>query len=795
MRYGSVCSGIEAASVAWHSLGWTPAWLAEVDVSASAVLAHRLGATAPRYPLAGTEKSLNRIQWGSQLVNWGDMTRLPEAVRTGAAEAPDILCGGTPCTGFSVAGLRDGLRDPRSQLAISFIHLANAIDDRRSSFGQQPSVIFWENVPGVRSDSQNAFGHFLAALVGVENPIEPGPRPQPGRSSAHWTWKKETSEHVAKWSSAGAVAGPRRTVAWRSSDAQFFALAQRRERVFLVASAREGFDPQVVLFEFDGLRRDSAPSRDAGESVAGTTDEGAYRGSHCDNPANPHPSLNQSFNTGGIGQSNQELFSQRGAYLVGDRPVGAAELTPQWWDGSPVSQRLDAVLHKGQTMPEKNRFPAVLQPVIPILEAGARTGNSTTDPRAGIGIGIDGDPMFTLQSSKQHAVAVMPFNTTQITSPENGSNPQWGDPCFSLAAGNHPPAVAISVALRGREGGSTAELGDDVAGTLRASGGGGDKPHVLAFSSNDYGNDVTADLAPTMRAMNHSGSHQNGGGQLAVCVTGDITHTLTSEGFDASEDGTGRGQPIIADYLERRHADAYEADASSVLSTLLKAVGAEAYAKWGFGILVALHSPEVLRTWLHGASLRGATEENRPWVDDSALPRSEDSAAGRLLRQVWTHGPNGCSSQGRGLAKQLAGKSGEALSVLSHQGASREDILRVVRETAEGVRILLEALPAVREVGRPEDGNAQWGDMSVRRLMPVEAERLMGFPDGWTLVPVGKGMAADGPRYKQLGNSWAVPCVSWIGRRLDLHLAELDGMVIDAVPVQSDAMTIWMCAA
>ena len=519
-------------------------------------------------------------------------------------------------------------------------------------------------------------------------------------------------------------------------------------------------------------------------------------------------------------KATKNCSANGGAYLVGDRPVGAAELTPQivgalacntgpnghdagnfacnqavdaghvfaapqWWDGSPVSQTLDAVLHKGQTMPEKNRFPAVLQPVIPILEAGARTGNSTTDLRAGIGIGIDGDPMFTLQSSKQHAVAVLPFNTTQITSPKNGSNPQWGDPCFSLAAGNHPPAVAISVALRGLEGGGTAELGDDVAGTLRASGG-GDKPHVLAVHGTQDP-DVRVNLAHTLG--------RNSGQENAVCVTGDITHTLTGEGFDASEDDTGRGQPIITDYLERRHADAYEADASSVLSTLLKAVGAEAYAKWGFGILVALHSPEVLRTWLHGASLRGATEENRPWVDDSALPRSEDSAAGRLLRQVWTHGPNGCSSQGRGLAKQLAGKSGEALSVLSHQGASREDILRVVRETAEGVRILLEALPAVREVGRPEDGNAQWGDMSVRRLMPVEAERLMGFPDGWTLVPVGKGMAADGPRYKQLGNSWAVPCVTWIGKRLDKYLADLDARVVEPVAMSDDALHLWLLAA
>lgn len=65
--------------------------------------------------------------------------------------------------------------------------------------------------------------------------------------------------------------------------------------------------------------------------------------------------------------------------------------------------------------------------------------------------------------------------------------------------------------------------------------------------------------------------------------------------------------------------------------------------------------------------------------------------------------------------------------------------------------------------------------------MPIEAERLMGFPDNWTSVPVGKGMAADGPRYKQLGNSWAVPCVTWIGKRLDRHLADLEGRIIDGV--------------
>lgn len=110
--------------------------------------------------------------------------------------------------------------------------------------------------------------------------------------------------------------------------------------------------------------------------------------------------------------------------------------------------------------------------------------------------------------------------------------------------------IVQSVALRGREGGATAEMGGEAAYALRAANGGGSDPYVLAptiaFSCKDYGADCVEDIAPTMRAMGHSGSHANAGGQLAVCVTEPVTHTLKAEGFDASEDGTGRGQPIVA---------------------------------------------------------------------------------------------------------------------------------------------------------------------------------------------------------------------------------------------------------
>jgi DNA (cytosine-5)-methyltransferase 1 len=130
MRYGSVCSGIEAATVAWHGLGWRPAWFAEIDAFASAVLAHRF----PEVP------------------NLGDFTQIgPEA------GAVDLLVGGTPCQSFSVAGQRLGLDDPRGNLTFEFLRLAGRI---------RPRWVVWENVPGVLSiDSGGTFGSVLRSLA------------------------------------------------------------------------------------------------------------------------------------------------------------------------------------------------------------------------------------------------------------------------------------------------------------------------------------------------------------------------------------------------------------------------------------------------------------------------------------------------------------------------------------------------------------------------------------------------------------------------------------------------------
>lgn len=239
MIYGSVCSGVESASMGWEPLGMIPAWFAEVEAFPSAVLAHH---------------------W-PHVANFGDMCNLPYLVSTGLIPAPDILVGGTPCQAFSVAGLRKGLEDERGQLTLKFVELANEIDKQRSG---EECVVVWENVPGVLSSKDNAFGCFLGALAGEECELMP-------------TGKK--------WTNAGLVHGPKRAIAWRILDAQYFGVAQRRRRVFVVASARKRFGPGTVLFESEGVRRDTPPSREEAQVVAALTARGVGTCGADDNQA------------------------------------------------------------------------------------------------------------------------------------------------------------------------------------------------------------------------------------------------------------------------------------------------------------------------------------------------------------------------------------------------------------------------------------------------------------------------------------------------------------------------------
>ncbi len=248
LTYGSVCSGIEAASVAWEPVGMKPLWFSEIEPFPSAVLA---------------------AHW-PQVDNLGDMTKIAAAVRAGDVPAPDLLVGGTPCQTFSIAGLRKGLKDERGKLTLSYIELADSIDEKRKENGEKPAIIAWENVKGVLNHPDNPFGCFISGLAGDDEPFEPGPRPERGKSSQFWTWNKKTSQHVASWPVSGCVIGPKRTVAWRVLDAQYFGVAQRRCRVFVVASARTDINISEILFEYESVCGDIAPGGETRKEITGT---------------------------------------------------------------------------------------------------------------------------------------------------------------------------------------------------------------------------------------------------------------------------------------------------------------------------------------------------------------------------------------------------------------------------------------------------------------------------------------------------------------------------------------------
>ena len=237
-RYLSVCSGIESASVAWEDLGWTPEAFAEIDPFPSAVLANRW----PHVP------------------NLGDFTKIsPEP-----GHRINVLVGGTPCQGFSVAGLRSSLSDDRSNLCLAFVELAHAL------YATGPlQCVVWENVPGVLNTKDNAFGCFVGGLIGADDAVIPCARPPQGRSGPCWRWDAREGAHVACWPGAGMASGPLSRVAWRVLDAQHFGVPQRRRRVFLVASFGD-VDPAAVLFEPRGVPGDFAAREEAGQDIAGT---------------------------------------------------------------------------------------------------------------------------------------------------------------------------------------------------------------------------------------------------------------------------------------------------------------------------------------------------------------------------------------------------------------------------------------------------------------------------------------------------------------------------------------------
>ena len=277
-------------------------------------------------------------------------------------------------------------------------------------------------------------------------------------------------------------------------------------------------------------------------------------------------------------------------------------------------------------------------------------------------------------------------------------------------------AVARSVALRGREGGGTAELGGDIAGTLRATGGGGDKPHVLAerrpvltpcMVHGQGGAEVRTDGGATCLTCNHEAP-------IVVCTTGAVTHALKAEGADASEDGTGRGVPIIA-FNANAQPDEMEFDP---------------------------HTSAPLTCSQRSAVVLGVSENQRGEVRLTEYVRSMSIGGGK---------------PGQGYPAALV--SAPAVFTVQHAVIGRHDAAGPQgKGWQKDVAFTQDSRTSADVVVTP---------YAVRRLTPTECERLQAFPDGYTQVPSRGKPAADGPRYKALGNSMCVNVMHWIGKEID----------------------------
>ncbi len=347
MKFLSVCSGIEAASVAWNPLGWKAWAFSEIEKFPSAVLAHR-------YP---------------DVPNLGDMTKFkewPDATL-------DVLCGGTPCQSFSNAGLRAGLDDPRGQLMLTF----GAIAAR-----YRPRWLVWENVPGVLSSSGGRdFGAFLGLLGFLGYGF-----------------------------------------AYRVLDAQFVrvdgygrAVPQRRNRVFVVGCLGDWRSAAAVLLERESLRGDLAPRRISGARVAATLTRGA-----------------ESSGKGGYaGRRQEDDVNIVAGALAGNGP-GAG-----WRLGPDEAAANHCVAYGGNN----TRGPISVSTAL--TAHGGGSGRMDFESETFVAHTLRGEGFDASEDGTGRGTPLVPvpFDTTQITSSANYSNPKPGDPCHPLAA--HAPAIAF----------------------------------------------------------------------------------------------------------------------------------------------------------------------------------------------------------------------------------------------------------------------------------------------------------------------------------------------------------------
>ena len=697
------------------------------------------------------------------------------------------------CQAFSVAGLRKSLDDARGNLSLTFCDIANEIDSARSVRGLLPSIVFWENVPGVLNTADNAFGCFLAGLAGEDEPlVAPG----------------------GKWSNAGYVLGPKRAVAWRVLDAQYFGIPQRRRRVFVVASARNGFDPAAVLFEFDGLRRDTPPRREAGQGTAHAT----------------APCLTSSGRgVGRVGDTRGQdpvVAVSRSDVICMAHGQGGAEISCE----------------RSPTLTCNHEAPIAAY----AIQAGALRTNPASGPD---GVGVQADHAYTLEARAE--VQVVAFQTGNL---RRGAGATPSTEVFPTLKADHGRGLsdqAPCVAFH-----PTQDPISSTDGTTHAMGcgsSGGQASIAIAFSCKDSGGDAGA-ISPTLRAM--GGVQPNGGGQVAVAYAlqdvRDVQKAQNGRGWNDEgvsytlDTCTAQGVAYattqfgeVAGTLTARHDSSPCADRgmnvlaySTKLHNTTNNQAGKFYTEYTTALDRSSPPPAVIAPVAIGAFKggQGSAAGGIGWdAHVSPTLSSADSGSNRapvvLTGESEVVGALACNTGPNGhdagnFACNQAVDAGHVLPVAAMRESGQgywmqDDIAGTLR--AEGEDRPSRPSHVIGQAFQCSQSGARVGDTAatlrgstgggihdhgalvatqVRRLTPVECERLQGFPDDYTNIPwteyqriqkqaakSGTSFEAelkkrgkvlnnsvkecpDGPRYKALGNSWAVPVVSWIGRRI-----------------------------
>jgi DNA (cytosine-5)-methyltransferase 1 len=701
MKYISICSGIEAATVAFHGFGWTPLAFSEIEAFPSAVL-------AARWP---------------QVPNLGDMTKFAEWPEDILAEC-DLLVGGPPCQAFSVAGLRKSLDDDRGNITLAYVRLLNHIDEVRKRHGRPPAIAVYENVPGLLSTKDNAFGCLIGALAGCDEAPE---------------------TETGKWPKAGYVCGETRRVGYRILDAQFFGVAQRRRRIFLVAVPCElvaslGDDacPSEILSLRESVRGNPPSRSKAGQGTAAGT-EGRPRGG-----GEPVPDRNRPHERGvnAVGVSGQcagtldsHYFKGCGSAAFGEREVVAT-----------VHPCLDANVDAkwGSNQWVDGGFP--------ILESFG--GNNTSGPvDAAAALLAHGGPAGRLDFASE-TFAVVPEVANPLThrmhKGMNTTVDEGQTPIVTTGGGfngnaNAGGQVAVAYGMRGdagREGVAKTPSADaegrfrlrnpsfnpleELSPTMDAS-----QPHAVAFTQNQREEVRVLDIASACSA--EPGSHQQ----------------------------TYIAQPAVA-YVKatnphsKEEAPRYE---EAAVSACLNG--------WD-----ERHEPPK-----HMVAV--AVDTYNQTIGDTSIPvrvgNAKDSLPAVLIPAV------AFANRTRdGMKVPEIMKDGVVPALTNPGGGGRADAVNVclptpLQEVSKRTGKSTDDPRAGIGIGSAGDpmytlqAGAQHGchsSMQVRRLTPSECEYLQGFPSGHTDIVFRKKPAADGPRYRALGNSMAVPCMVWLGCRI-----------------------------